>query len=152
MDTHVHIIPQGRRDLDLNEIHSIKELQDAVRAKAQELGPGEWVTGSGWDEAKFAQKRNPVRADLDVAAPSNPVMLARAGHHSAVSNTVALKIAGITRDTPQPEHGLIEHTADGELNGIIRERLDLVISGGSDGLIFPSFAARTCTRCWPARP
>jgi len=128
MDTHVHIIPQGRRDLDLNEIHSIKELQDAVRAKARELGPGEWVTGSGWDEAKFAEKRNPVRADLDVAAPSNPVMLARAGHHSAVSNTVALKIAGITRDTPQPEHGLIEHTADGELNGIIRERFDLVSS------------------------
>lgn len=128
MDTHVHIIPQGRRDLDLNEIHSIKELQDAVRAKAQELGPGEWVTGYGWDEAKFAQKRNPVRADLDAAAPSNPVMLARAGHHSAVSNTVALKIAGITRDTPQPEHGLIEYAADGELNGIIRERLDLVSS------------------------
>lgn len=127
-DTHVHIIPQGKRDLDLNEIHSIRELQEAVRAKARELGPGEWVTGSGWDEAKFAEKRNPVREDLDAAAPSNPVMLARAGNHSAVSNTLALKIAGVTRNTPQPEHGLIEHTTDGELNGIIRERFDLVSS------------------------
>jgi predicted amidohydrolase YtcJ len=128
VDTHVHIIPLGKRDLDLNEVHSIEELQAVVRAKARELGPGEWVTGSGWDEAKFAQKRNPVRADLDTAAPSNPVMLLRAGQHSAVSNTLALKIAGITRDTPQPEQGLIEHTADGELNGIIRERFDLVSS------------------------
>lgn len=128
MDTHVHIIPQGKRDLDLNEIHSIQELQAAVHAKARELGPGQWVTGYGWDEAKFVEKRNPVRADLDTAAPENPVMLSRAGQHSAVSNSLALKIAEITRDTPQPEHGLIEHTANGELNGIIRERFDLVSS------------------------
>src|SRR6185312_5673402 len=62
------------------------------------------------------------------AAPSNPVMLTRAGAHSAVSNTAALKIAGITRETPQPDHGLIEHDASGELNGIVRERTDLVSS------------------------
>lgn len=128
MDTHVHIIPQGKRDLDLNEIHSIKDLQAAVQAKARELGPGQWVTGYGWDEAKFAERRNPLRADLDAAAPSNPVMLTRAGSHSAVGNSAALKAAGITRDTPQPEHGLIEHNANGELNGIIRERFDLVSS------------------------
>jgi predicted amidohydrolase YtcJ len=55
-------------------------------------------------------------------------MLTRAGAHSAVSNTAALKIAGITRETPQPDHGLIEHDASGELNGIVRERTDLVSS------------------------
>jgi predicted amidohydrolase YtcJ len=125
MDTHVHVIPQSRRDVNLSEVTSIANLQDVVRAKARELGPGEWVTGYGWDEAKFAEKRNPVRADLDDAAPSNPVVLIRAGQHSAVGNSLALKIAGVTRDTVQPEHGLIEHNAAGEPNGIIRERWDL---------------------------
>jgi predicted amidohydrolase YtcJ len=124
-DTHVHIIPQSRRDIDLSDISSIAALQEAVRAKARELGPGRWVTGYGWDEAKFAEKRNPVRADLDAAAPDNPVVLIRAGQHSAVGNSAALKIAGITRDTPQPERGVIEHNAAGEPNGIIRERWDL---------------------------
>ncbi len=125
IDTHVHIIPQSRRDIDLSDVNSIGALQEAVRAKARELGPHQWVTGYGWDEAKFTEKRNPVRADLDAAAPDNPVVLIRAGQHSAVGNSAALKIAGISRDTPQPETGLIEHDTAGEPNGIIRERWDL---------------------------
>ena len=63
MDTHVHLIPSGKRDIDLREINSIAQLQDAIRHKAQELGPGAWITGSGWDEARFAERRNPVRGD-----------------------------------------------------------------------------------------
>jgi predicted amidohydrolase YtcJ len=121
MDTHVHVIPQGRRDVDLSKATSIADLQQRVRAKARELGPGQWVTGNSWDEASFAEKRNPLRSDLDAAAPENPVMLVRAGAHSAVFNSAALKLAGVTRDTPQPPDGLIEHTAAGEPNGIIRE-------------------------------
>lgn len=125
MDTHVHLIPGGRRDLDLREVNSIAQLQDAVRRKAQELGPGAWITGEGWDEARFTERRNPVRADLDAAAPRNPVYLTRAGGHSIVANSKALEIAGLTRNTPDPEGGLIEHNASGEPNGIVRERYDL---------------------------
>jgi len=121
MDTHQHVIPQGRRDVELSAVTSIVELQGRVRAKAHELGPGEWVTGMAWDEARFAEKRNPSRADLDAAAPDNPVMLVRAGAHSAVFNSAALKLVGVTRATPQPADGLIEHGPDGELSGIIRE-------------------------------
>jgi predicted amidohydrolase YtcJ len=126
MDTHLHVHPAGGRDVELSKAASIADLQNQVRAKARELGPGKWVTGMGWDEAKFKEKRNPTRADLDVAAPDNPVLLVRAGGHSSVGNSAALKIAGITRDTPQPASGVIEHGADGEPNGIIRERADLI--------------------------
>jgi len=125
MDTHLHVHPEGRRDVELSHAMSIADLQQQVRAKAQELGPGKWVTGMEWDEAQFMEKRNPVRQDLDAAAPDNPVILARAGRHSTVGNSAALKLAGITRDTPQPDRGVIEHSADGEPNGIIRERADL---------------------------
>jgi predicted amidohydrolase YtcJ len=121
MDTHQHVIAQGRRDVQLSAVTSITELQSKVRAKAHELGAGAWVTGMEWDEARFAEKRNPSRADLDAAAPGNPVMLVRAGAHSAVFNSAALKLLGVTRATPQPKEGLIEHGADGEPSGVIRE-------------------------------
>jgi len=125
MDTHLHVHPEGRRDVELTNARSIADLQQRVRAKAQELGPGKWVTGMEWDEAQFADKRNPTRQDLDAAAPNNPVILVRAGRHSTVGNSAALKLAGITRDTPQPDRGVIEHDAKGDPNGMIRERADL---------------------------
>ena len=46
---------------------------------AKQLGPGEWITGYGWDEALLAEKRNPTRKDLDAAAPANPVVLGACG-------------------------------------------------------------------------
>jgi predicted amidohydrolase YtcJ len=56
-------------------------------------------------ESNLAENRNLSRADLDAAAPANPVMLIRAGGHSSVSNAAALKIAGIDRSTPDPKAG-----------------------------------------------
>jgi predicted amidohydrolase YtcJ len=124
-DTHLH--PQGlsHRDIEPAKAKSIVEIQDQLRVKAKELGPGEWITGSGWDEALLMEKRNITRKDLDVVTPNNPVVLTRAGGHSSVGNSLALKAAGITRTTEDPKSGLIEHFADGEPNGIIRERSDL---------------------------
>jgi predicted amidohydrolase YtcJ len=125
MDTHVHIYTLAKREIEPAKAHSIGELQAMIRAKAAELGPGEWISGYGWDEAQLAEKRNPNKADLDAAAPDNPVTLTRAGSHSSVGNSLALKIAGIDRNTPDPATGLIEHGPDGEPNGVIRERNDL---------------------------
>lgn len=126
-DTHIHIRTSARRDVDLIGVKSIADLQQLVRKKAQELGPGQWITGYGWDEALFPDKRNPSRADLDVAAPNNPVALTRAGGHSIVGNSAAIELAGITRDTKDPPSGLIEKDAKGELNGVIRESNDMYL-------------------------
>lgn len=127
IDTHLHIYSLARRQVVIEPARSIKEVQEIVRAKAAELGPGEWITGYGWDEALFAERRNLNRADLDAAAPNNPVALTRAGGHSAVGNSLALKMAGIDRNTPDPPTGLIEHDAGGEPNGVVRERIDLFL-------------------------
>jgi predicted amidohydrolase YtcJ len=124
-DTHVHLGGQSRRNIDLINTKSIAQLKDQVRAKARELGPKEWITGAGWDEYQMTEKRVPVRADLDEAAPDNPVVLTRAGGHSSVGNSKALELADINRATPDPERGLIERDASGEPNGVIRERSDL---------------------------
>ncbi len=125
-DTHVHIYSLSPRAIEPDKVKSIAELQDVLRAKAAALGKGEWITGYGWDEALLSEKRNPLRADLDAAAPDNPVILTRAGAHSAVCNSKALELAKITRKTPDPEAGIIEKDASGEPNGIIRERFDIV--------------------------
>src|SRR5690606_8537130 len=62
-DTHIHIIPLSPRSIELEDAKSIREIQDRLRAKAKELGPGEWITGYGWDEALLEEKRVIVRAD-----------------------------------------------------------------------------------------
>lgn len=125
-DAHIHIRGRARRHIPLAGIRSIEELQNLVAAKADELGPGEWITGYGWSEDEVREARRPLRADLDAAAPENPVVLTRAGGHSAVASSLALSLAGVDRSTPQPDGGVIERGPDGALNGVIRERQDLV--------------------------
>jgi predicted amidohydrolase YtcJ len=122
IETHVHIDPVAQRQVSMENLTSIKMLQDRIRAKAKELGPGEWITGEGWDEALFEEKRVPLRADLDAAAPNNPVVITRAGGHSNVSNSLALKLGKIDRNTPDPPGAVIEKGPDGEPNGVVREQ------------------------------
>jgi len=126
IDSHTHINGQPQRYIDLTETTSIEEIKDLVRDKADELGEGEWITGYGWSEDFMAELRRPLRGDLDGAAPGNPVLITRAGGHSAVANSLALRQAEVTPSTPQPESGVIEKDENGELNGVIRERQDIV--------------------------
>ncbi len=125
-DSHTHIRGNARRHIDLAGTESIAEIQALIRAKIAELGEGEWITGYGWSEDELAEGRRPLRPDLDEAAPGNPVLLTRAGGHSAVANSLALELAGVDRSTPQPEGGVIEYDESGELNGVIRERQGIV--------------------------
>jgi predicted amidohydrolase YtcJ len=124
-DTHIHLAGHSRRYIDLNDTTSLEQLQQQISSKAKELGAGEWITGGGWDEYHFREERKPLRSDLDAAAPNNPVVLTRAGGHSSVGNSKALELAQIRKGTTDPDRGLIEHDAQGEPNGIIRERNDL---------------------------
>lgn len=126
IDSHTHISGDPQRYINLSEITSIAEMQDLIRAKAEELGAGEWITGYGWSEDELAEGRKPLRGDLDIAAPRNPVTLTRAGGHSAVVSTSALGLAEINNNTPDPEGGVIERDENGVANGIIRERQNIV--------------------------
>lgn len=126
IDSHTHVWGYGRREIDLSEVRSIRDMQDSLRAKVRLLEPGAWITGRGWAEDNFAERRLPTRADLDAVTTNNPVQLIRAGGHSSISNTAALRVAGIDRATAQPSAGMIEHDAAGEPTGIIRERNDIV--------------------------
>lgn len=112
MDTHEHCIRKGLQ-LDWVQCTSppMKGLIDivvALKEKAESKPDGEWVIGTGFDESQWEDKRFPTRYDLDNASSSHPIYLGRAGGHNSVANSLALELAGITKDTPQPAGGNIE--------------------------------------------
>jgi predicted amidohydrolase YtcJ len=81
-------------------------LQQRLRERAA-TDPGEWIVGRGWIESKWSPQAFPGRTDLDTVVADRPVMLERADGHAVIVNSLALKIAGISRDTPDPPGGEI---------------------------------------------
>jgi len=124
IDTHIHLIGFGfsLMWIDLRDVTSIEELKRKVKQRAESTPEGKWILGRGWDQEKFVEKRYPNRWDLDEVAPSNPVMLRRVCGHICVVNSKALEIAGITKDTPDPDGGKIDRDENGEPTGILREK------------------------------
>ena len=127
-DTHIHISGDARHYIDLTSVTSIKQIQELVQARAQTLGKNQWITGYGWSEDELDEQRKPNRDDLDQAAPNNPVVLTRAGAHSAVASSNALALAGFDASSPDPDNGSLERERDGRLTGVIRERQDIVLA------------------------
>jgi len=79
------------------------------------------VASSGWHESILAEGRMPTRWELDKVSPNNPVFIPRGGHVVTV-NSAALQLAGITKDTPDPEGGVIvRDPATGEATGVLLE-------------------------------
>lgn len=109
-------------------VKSIADIVDLVKRKVETLRPGEWVLGSGWDEEKLMEKRYIYASDLDPVSPNNPVWLMHSSLHFGVANSYALKLANITKETPDPEGGVIDRKPDGSPTGILREgpAIDLV--------------------------
>ena len=127
IDTHIHISGDPERWVDLAGLENMAELKARVTRKAEQLGSGEWITGYGWSEDELAERRRPLRWDLDDAAPVNPVVLTRAGGHSSVASSLALEAAGLTPQTETPPGAIIEVDDQGRMNGILRE--------GAQGLV-----------------
>lgn len=108
--------------------NSIKELTAAIAERAKETPEGGWIRGWGYDEGKYSEKRSPNRYDLDAGCSDKPVFLVRSCEHIRCVNSKALEMAGITRDTPDPQGGSIGRDENGEPNGILRENArDLVL-------------------------
>lgn len=120
-DSHNHLMEVGTKlsHLRLDECESAQEMAELVREKAKETPPGQWIIGEGWNEGNFKTGELPTRADLDKATDKHPVVLMRFFNIFLV-NTVALRLAGVDKNTPDPEGGKIEREADGSPNGLLR--------------------------------
>jgi predicted amidohydrolase YtcJ len=130
IDSHIHVGDFGKflTWVDLKDVDSVEEMQRKIRERAQKISEERWIIGSGWDQARFAEKRYPNRRDLDEASPGNPVILYHQCGRVCVVSSKALELAGVTKETKSPSGGKIEKDPEtGEPTGILREKAtDLV--------------------------
>ncbi|MFC8520420.1 amidohydrolase [Streptomyces sp. NPDC057257] len=128
-DTHTHLVfaALGAHDVPVHRARTIPEFLDLIRQRAAVTPEGEWIrTTTNWQELNLAERRMPTAAELDTATDRHPVLVKRGGHNDVV-NSHALRLAGITEDTPAPPGGTIGRSGDGRLDGrLIDNALHLV--------------------------
>lgn len=130
IDVHTHFLDGGFALLSVNlrEAESRKEFVEMIQEKVKELERGEWILNGDWDHQQFDPPELPRKEWIDKVTSQNPVCINRHDGHMVLVNSLALKIAGITRDTPSPKGGdIIKDPNTGEPTGILKDAaMDLV--------------------------
>jgi hypothetical protein len=129
-DSHAHFIQGGFQllSVDLKDARSEEEFVRRVGEKARTLSPGRWMRGGDWDEEAWPSEKLPTRWLIDPVTPRTPVFISRYDGHAVLANSLALELAGITKQTPDPAGGVIVRDAkSGEPTGVLKdEAQDLV--------------------------
>ncbi len=140
IDAHCHGMWSGRLELQVdcgsNAVLSITEVKKAIAERIQTTPKGEWICGFGYDDTKITEKRLLTCADLDEVVPDHPIFVQHVSGHIAMVNTLALRAAKLTKDSPDPTGGRHGRDPDtGELNGIIFEAAQNIFKRGRNPLI-----------------
>ena len=128
-DAHIHLFSLIKKltSIDLSTARSIADIKKAIRKKAKTAPPGAWISGTDYNEFYLEEKHCPTRWDLDEAAPDHPVVISHRSLHACVLNSMALSLANIGRETPEPPGARIERELDtGEPNGILIDMVGYV--------------------------
>src|SRR5438874_2507774 len=129
-DGHTHFIGGGFQlaSVDLRNAATPQEFIRRLREYARTVKPGEWITGGDWDHTLWPGQPLPRHEWIDSVTPSNPVFVSRLDGHEALANAAAMKVAGITKDTPTPAGGeILRDPKTGEPIGIFKDQaLDLI--------------------------
>lgn len=123
-DAHVHFLNGGfgLLGLDLRDAETPEELARRIGEHARSLPAGRWITGGAWDHERWPGSPLPRREWVDSVTPENPVFVTRTDTHMALANSLALRIAGVTRETPEPSGGVIvRDPATGEPTGVLKD-------------------------------
>jgi len=123
-DAHVHFADGGfyLMGINLRDAKDKDEFADRIGDFTRKLEKGEWILGGNWDHEAWPSKTYPTKALIDKASQENPVFVSRLDGHVALANSLALKMAGITKDTPDPQGGEIEKDPKtGEPTGILKD-------------------------------
>ena len=129
IDSHAHLKGIGYREMNLNlqGANSLKEMLTQVEIYANKLEQGKWVVGRGWIEKKWPEGRFPTIQELDMISPDKPMALERADGHAIIVNSLALEMANITGDTPDPVGGKIDKDISGKPNGVLIDKASLLV-------------------------
>ncbi len=125
-------------DFDALGQYSIEDVVAAVAAKAAATPAGQWIQGDSVRDYRIAERRWPVRGELDRAAPDHPVVLRGMGKHCVMANSLALRIAGIDRDTEDPPGGRIIRDPSGEPTGVLHETAKLRLDAARSDTVVPA--------------
>jgi len=122
IDTHVHFIDGGFRlaSVQLRDAKTPQEFIARIAAFARTVPAGTWITGGDWDHQNWGGEL-PTRAWIDSITPAHPVFVNRLDGHMALANSAALRLAEVTRSTPEVEGGEIVRMADGEPAGVLKD-------------------------------
>lgn len=128
VDSHMHMIGHGSKllSLDLSIATTADEMMEMLLGAHKGLEASEWFIGEGWNENNFPNKKIFTSKELD-AVTDSPMVLRRTCRHAIIVNSKALKIAGITKETPDPEGGKIERDVNGEPTGYLHESAQLLV-------------------------
>jgi hypothetical protein len=134
-ESHAHFLGLGetKQTLDLRTVKNWDEIVSMVAKASEQSLPGTWIIGRGWHQEKFNPKPNsnvngyPIHNELSKASPENPVMLIHASGHAIIANLKAMQVAGINRNTPDPDGGKIGHDSLGNVIGVFEETAELLI-------------------------
>ncbi len=129
IEGHGHYMGLGRAKmiLDLAQAKSWDEIVEMVGEAATEAEPGEWITGRGWHQEKWDDVPEgtvdgvPTHHSLTAVSPDNPVYLTHASGHASFANLEAMRLGGVSAETPDPRGGEIVHDLRGEPTGLLRE-------------------------------
>lgn len=123
-DAHVHFLDGGfyLLGIDLRDAADEKEFKERIQNYAGKLGKGEWILGGNWDHEAWPSKKHPVKELIDEVTRTNPVFVSRLDGHIALANSLALQLAGITADTPDPQGGeIVKDPETGKPTGILKD-------------------------------
>ncbi len=129
-DAHVHFVDGGLQldSVQLNDAVSTDEFVRRIAEQAKKTPKGEWIQGGDWDETKWNPPNLPTKELIDPVTPDNPAFLSRYDGHGALANSAALRLAGITAQTPDPPGGVIVRDVQGNPTGALKDAAkDLVI-------------------------
>jgi predicted amidohydrolase YtcJ len=123
IDAHSHPAYSGNahlRNVDC-DLRSIKKIQDAIKTASLNKPTGEWILGFKYDDTKTTEGKYITRYDLDIITVDHPIIITHRGGHTAYVNSMALKMAGIDRNTQDPQGGQITRDENGEPTGLLKE-------------------------------
>jgi len=125
IDAHLHLTIYGTNLLGVScvdpHINSLNDIYDGIRKEVGNKQSGEWIRAWGFNEHDIEEKRFPTKEELDAISTVHPIVIIRTCNHTSIANSKALELAGFTKQSIDPEGGVIEKDSLGELTGRLIE-------------------------------